>query len=45
MMGRQTIVGYVTDPAIMGTLQANGVDYAQGFRVGEPGPLHSARHA
>ena len=45
MMGRRTIAEYVTDPAIMGTLQAIGVDYAQGFWVGEPHPLDSPRHA
>lgn len=39
MMGRKTIAEYVSDPAIMGTLHAIGVDYAQGFWVGKPRPL------
>jgi EAL domain-containing protein (putative c-di-GMP-specific phosphodiesterase class I) len=43
MMGRKTIAEYVSDPEIMGTLHAIGVDYAQGFWVGKPRPL--AAHA
>ncbi|MCC6070896.1 EAL domain-containing protein [Massilia sp. GCM10020059] len=39
MMGRKTIAEYVSDPAILGTLHAIGVDYAQGFWVGKPRPL------
>jgi len=39
MMGRQTIAEYVTDGAIMDSLKQIGVDFAQGFWVGQPRPL------
>jgi diguanylate cyclase (GGDEF)-like protein/PAS domain S-box-containing protein len=41
MMGRQTIAEYVTDQAIVRQLQSIGVDFAQGYWVGEPRPLES----
>ncbi|MES2538314.1 MAG: EAL domain-containing protein [Pseudomonadota bacterium] len=39
MMGRQTIAEYVTDQSILKKLKEIGVDFAQGFWVGEPRPL------
>ena len=38
-MGRQTIAEYVSDPSILASLRAIGVDYAQGYWVGKPRPL------
>lgn len=38
-MGRKTIAEYVTDPAILHSLSEIGVDFAQGFWVGEPRPI------
>ncbi|MES3025845.1 MAG: EAL domain-containing protein [Pseudomonadota bacterium] len=40
MMGRKTIAEYVTDAAIMASLNEIGVDFAQGYWVGKPRPLH-----
>jgi EAL domain-containing protein (putative c-di-GMP-specific phosphodiesterase class I) len=39
MMGRQTIAEYVSDEAILASLQEIGVDFAQGFCIGKPRPL------
>ncbi len=39
MMGRKTIAEYVTDPSILESLKAIGVDFAQGYWVGKPRPL------
>ncbi|NHZ98009.1 EAL domain-containing protein [Massilia sp. CCM 8734] len=39
MMGRKTIAEYVTDSAILASLKAIGVDFAQGYWVGKPRPL------
>ncbi|MES2741728.1 MAG: EAL domain-containing protein [Pseudomonadota bacterium] len=39
MMGRKTIAEYVSDPAILSSLREIGVDFAQGYWVGEPRPL------
>jgi diguanylate cyclase (GGDEF)-like protein/PAS domain S-box-containing protein len=41
MMGRQTIAEYVTDQSIVKQLQTIGVDFAQGYWVGEPRPLET----
>jgi EAL domain-containing protein (putative c-di-GMP-specific phosphodiesterase class I) len=40
--GRQTIAEYVGDEATLELLRELGVDYAQGFHVGRPGPLAAA---
>ncbi|MFL6656869.1 MAG: EAL domain-containing protein [Massilia sp.] len=39
MMGRQTIAEYVSDDAILASLKAIGVDFAQGYCIGKPRPL------
>ncbi len=39
MMGRQTIAEYVSDVAILASLQEIGVDFAQGYCIGKPRPL------
>lgn len=39
MMGRKTIAEYVTDSAILASLKAIGVDFAQGYWIGKPRPL------
>jgi diguanylate cyclase (GGDEF)-like protein/PAS domain S-box-containing protein len=39
VMGRQTIAEYVGDSATLRELENIGVDYAQGFLLGEPQPL------
>ena len=39
MMGRQTIAEYVSDDAILASLQDIGVDFAQGYCIGKPRPL------
>lgn len=36
MTGRQTIAEYVTDQEILKNLKQIGVDFAQGYWVGEP---------
>ena len=38
-MGKQTIAEYVTDAETSALLLAAGVDYAQGFHIGRPGPI------
>jgi EAL domain-containing protein (putative c-di-GMP-specific phosphodiesterase class I) len=38
-MGRQTIAEFVGDEPTMSMLRCYGVDYAQGFEVGRPGPV------
>jgi diguanylate cyclase (GGDEF)-like protein/PAS domain S-box-containing protein len=43
MMGRQTIAEYVTDQSIVQKLQTIGVDFAQGYWIGEPRPLETSR--
>ena len=40
VMGKQTIAEYVEDDEILDQLKVIGVDYAQGFRIGKPKPLH-----
>ena len=39
VMGRQTIAEYVADSATLLALEDIGVDFAQGFLLGEPRPL------
>jgi diguanylate cyclase (GGDEF)-like protein/PAS domain S-box-containing protein len=39
VMGRQTIAEYVSDSATLHELENIGVDFAQGFLLGEPRPL------
>lgn len=41
--GLQTIAEGVEDEATLQLLRAEGVDYAQGFHLGRPAPLHSSR--
>jgi diguanylate cyclase (GGDEF)-like protein/PAS domain S-box-containing protein len=41
-MGRKTIAEYVTDPALAEHLGRIGVDFAQGYFIGEPRPLAAA---
>ena len=38
-MGKKTIAEFVTDEATARLLEAGGVDCAQGFHIGRPGPL------
>jgi GGDEF domain-containing protein len=38
-MDKQTIAEYVTDAETSALLLAAGVDYAQGFHIGRPGPI------
>jgi diguanylate cyclase (GGDEF)-like protein len=39
LMGKQTIAEYVENQEILGQLKSIGVDFAQGYYVGEPVPL------
>jgi diguanylate cyclase (GGDEF)-like protein/PAS domain S-box-containing protein len=39
-MGKQTIAEYVGDHETLELLRRLGVDYAQGFHIGRPAPLH-----
>ena len=39
LMGKRTIAEFAGNAEIMSMLQAMGVDYAQGFYLGEPAPL------
>ncbi|GAB3189751.1 ammonium transporter [Hydrogenophaga aquatica] len=41
VMGLKTIAEYVSSPAIMDRIQDIGVDFGQGFHLGEPRPLAS----
>jgi EAL domain-containing protein (putative c-di-GMP-specific phosphodiesterase class I) len=41
-MGKETIAEYVGDAETVELLRELGVDYAQGFHVGRPAPLHQA---
>jgi EAL domain-containing protein (putative c-di-GMP-specific phosphodiesterase class I) len=39
-MGKETIAEFVTDDETVRLLAKAGVDYAQGYHVGRPRPLH-----
>ncbi len=39
-MGRETIAEFVGDERTVAMLRAYDVDYAQGYQLGAPGPLH-----
>jgi EAL domain-containing protein (putative c-di-GMP-specific phosphodiesterase class I) len=39
VMGKETIAEFVESDEILGRLREVGVDYAQGYRIGEPAPL------
>ncbi|MDX1431586.1 MAG: EAL domain-containing protein [Gammaproteobacteria bacterium] len=39
VMGKQTVAEFVDDGAILGALGDIGVDYAQGYAIGEPTPI------
>jgi len=41
IMGKQTIAEFVEDEATYVTLKKMGIDYAQGYGIGIPRPLHS----
>jgi diguanylate cyclase (GGDEF)-like protein/PAS domain S-box-containing protein len=38
-LGKKTIAEFVEDEATLEALRAQGVDYAQGFHIGRPGPV------
>ncbi len=38
-LGKQTIAEFVEDEGTLEALRAQGVDYAQGFHIGRPGPV------
>lgn len=40
--GMYTIAEFVEDDAVRGRLQTIGVDFAQGFAIGSPGPLQES---
>jgi diguanylate cyclase (GGDEF)-like protein/PAS domain S-box-containing protein len=39
-LGKKTIAEHVEDEATLEALREGGVDYAQGFHIGHPAPLH-----
>ena len=39
VMGKKTIAEFVEDDAILAKLAEIGVDYAQGYGIGKPGPI------
>lgn len=41
-MGKETVAEFVTDEETMERLRQSGLDYAQGFHVGEPQPIADA---
>jgi len=43
VMGRQTIVEFVEDEAVLACFRAMGVDFVQGYGVGRPQPLQAAQ--
>jgi EAL domain-containing protein (putative c-di-GMP-specific phosphodiesterase class I) len=38
-LGKETIAEFVTDEATIEVLRSLGVDYAQGYHIGEPEPI------
>ena len=40
VMGKKTIAEYVENDAIMACLKEIEVDYAQGYGIGKPQPIH-----
>ena len=38
-MGKKTVAEFVTDEAVMARLRQSGIDYAQGYHIGEPRPV------
>lgn len=38
-LGKQTIAEFVSSPELEAFMREQGVDYAQGFEVGEPVPI------
>ena len=40
-LGKRTVAEFVTDQASLELLRAYGVDYAQGFQIGKPGPVEA----
>ena len=44
-MGKETIAEFVTDDESVAVLRELGVDWGQGFHLGEPAPLESQLHA
>jgi EAL domain-containing protein (putative c-di-GMP-specific phosphodiesterase class I) len=43
VMGRQTIVEFVEDEAVLASFRAMGVDFVQSYGVGRPQPLQAAQ--
>ena len=43
-LGKRTVAEFVTDKASLELLRAYGVDFAQGFHIGKPGPLEMVVH-
>ena len=39
-LGKRTVAEFVADPAVLDIVRAEGVDFAQGYLIGEPMPLH-----
>ena len=35
-LGKQTVAEFVSEPEILEVVQAEGVDYAQGYLIGKP---------
>jgi EAL domain-containing protein (putative c-di-GMP-specific phosphodiesterase class I) len=40
-LGKKTIAEFVQDEDTLSLLRQYGIDYAQGFHIGKPGPLRS----
>lgn len=40
-LGKQTIAEFVSDEEALGFLRDQGVDYAQGYHIGRPGPVET----
>ena len=44
-LGKKTVAEFVQDDATIEALRRFGVDYAQGFHIGRPGPIEGLKHA